>query len=514
MPVSRLLFLLCALAGFLPAQQVPVQQFVLDNGMRFLVVQRKGSPNVAAGWVAKVGSVNERPGITGMAHLFEHMMFKGTHTIGTKDIEKDIQLNLELDRVRGEIRKEQRELERKARLGLIENPADPTVRSPRHKELLESFNKLNQQQKDLLVKNEFDRIYTSAGAAGMNAGTNEDYTVYFISVPSNKLELWYWMESDRLANPVFREFYAERDVVHEERRMRVDSTPTGLQLEQFDAMFWKSSPYGWPVIGWPSDLEGITREEALAFFNTNYAPNNITAALVGDVDLPQAKSLAEKYFGRLKRGDREPEPVRTDEEPQYAAQRMIAYAYTNPELRIRFHTVPDGHKDEYALAVIGFLMNDRTGRLYRSLVLEQQVANGAAAGQSGMLYEGYFEFRAVVKPGKKLEELEEAIYREIMKLQNEPVPERELQKVKNQLAASNFRRLQSDFALMYQLLIAEAWRGWRSLNEDPAKLQAVTAADIQQVAKKYFAPSQRSVLLLRPKSEAPKALAETSGGVQ
>ena len=497
------------LAGAALAQNVPVQEYVLDNGMRLLMVPRKGTPLIAAGWIAKVGAVNERPGITGISHLFEHMMFKGTHAIGTKNIEEDLKLNLEMDRVKAELRKEEQAQVRRARLGEIADPKDPKARTQKHQELLAELDKLAKRQKELIVKDEFDRVYTSAGASQMNAGTSEDFTIYFINVPSNKLELWYWMESDRLANPVFREFYTERDVVHEERRLRTDSTPTGRYLEQFDAMFWKSSPYQWPVVGWPSDLEAITREDATAYYALNYAPNNLAACLVGDFDPAQAIELAKKYFGRLQRSRQSAEPVRTAEIPQMGEQRMVAYAETNPEVRIRYHSVADGHKDEPALVVLQGLLNDRTGRLYRFLVLEQQVANSAMAGQEGRKYEGFFEFRGVAKPGKTPEQVEAAIYKEIEKLQNEAVPERELQKVKNQEAATNFRRLQSDFFLMVQLLIGESNRGWQVINTDPARMQAVTAEDIQRVAKKYFQPEGRNVLVFYTKKKS-----DTQGGAR
>ena len=504
----RATLLIFCIFSSLCAQHVPVEEVQLENGMKVLMVQRKGAPNIAAGWIAKVGSVNERPGVTGISHLFEHMMFKGTQTIGTKNIEEDLKLNMELDRVKAELRKEEAALAAKLRQGEIADAKDPKVRSPRHQALLTEFDKLNQRQKDLLIKNEFDKIYTSAGATGMNAGTTEDFTIYFINVPSNKLELWFWLESDRLSSPVFREFYSERDVVAEERRRSYDSTPTGRYIQQFNAMFWKSSPYGWPVIGWPSDLEAITREDAMVYFGANYAPNNITACLVGDFDTKQATELAKKYFGRLQRGSREPDGVRTVEEQQYGEQRLTAIAETNPEVRIRYHTVADGHVDEPAFLILGSLLNDRTGRLYKSLVLDQQVANSATATHSGEKYEGYFEFRGVAKSGKAPEQVEQAIYKEIEKLQTEPVPEHELQKVKNQQSAGNFRRLQSNFALMEQLLIFDAYRGWQTINTDPPKLQIVTAADIQRIAKKYFVPESRNVLVLNSKR------ASVAGGAQ
>ena len=498
--LSLLVLLLCAFV--VTAQKVPVQEVVLDNGMRLLLVPRKGDPNVAAGWIARVGSVNERPGITGLSHLFEHMMFKGTHAIGTKNIDENLQVIKEMDDVRAQLRQEEETLILKARLGEIADAKDPKNRSERHKELLARFNELTRREKDLMVKDEFDRVYTTAGGSGMNAGTTNDFTIYFINVPANKLELWFWMESDRLRNPVFREFYSERDVVHEERRLRTDSTPTGKFNEQYDAMFWESSPYGWPVVGWPSDLEGITREEALDYFAVNYAPNNLTACLVGDIDPARARELAQEYFGRLARGPRPPEPVRTSEMPQLAEKRMIAYAETVPQVRIRYHTVAEGHPDDFVLDILGSLLNGRTGRLYKSLVLQQGVANSAGAGEDSRKYEGLFEVSGVAKPGKTPEEVEQALYKELERLQKELVDAHELQKVKNQYAANNFRSVQSNFGLMVQLLVRDENRGWETINTDPARHQAVTPEDIRRVANTYFKPENRTIAIYYTKKAA------------
>lgn len=483
------------LATTVAAQEVAVEEVVLDNGMTVLLLPRPGDPNVAAGWVAKVGSVYERPGITGVAHLFEHMMFKGTSTIGTRNIEQDLQLIAQLDQVKTDIRIEEAGLLEAHRLGRIDDPNDPARRSSRHQELLEEFDALLAEQEELIIKEDFSRIYSGQGASAMNAGTSYDYTIYFVNVPANKLELWFWLESDRLLNPVFREFYSERDVVHEERRMRTDSTPTGKFQEQFDALFWQSSPYSWPVVGWPSDLEGITREEALSFFELYYAPNNLTAALVGDFDPSEAKTLAERYFGRLRASDRPPPQPRTREMPQLGEKRMTAYADTNPQVEIRYHSVPDGHVDEPPLVVLGQILNGRTGRLYRSLVEEQEVATSAFGGQSGMKFEGMFSLAGVAKDGRTPEEVEQALYVEIERLKTELVEPRELQKVKNQNAASNFRGLRSNFGLMNQLLVREAWRGWATINTDPALYDAVAAEDVMRVASTYFEPENRAVAI-------------------
>ncbi|MCA9306497.1 MAG: insulinase family protein, partial [Phycisphaerales bacterium] len=286
------------------AQQVQPEIFTLDNGMKFLLYPRTEQPNIiAAGWVAKVGSANERPGITGISHFFEHMMFKGTNTIGTSDPARDAQFRSEQDRLRRELLTLQlTEQYQRYKDGEITDPWDPAQDTEQMRAIRAQLDQSIQAERDVTVKNEFDRVYTSEGASGMNAFTNNDMTFYFINVPSNKLELWAWMESDRLYDSVFREFYAERDVVHEERRMRTESTPTGIFQEQFESMFWMSHPYNWPVIGWPSDLNSYTMEDAQNYFDTYYRPNNIVGVIVGDFDPAQAKSLINTYFGRLERG--------------------------------------------------------------------------------------------------------------------------------------------------------------------------------------------------------------------
>jgi predicted Zn-dependent peptidase len=494
-------------AGSAAAQQVQVQELMLDNGMKFLFVPRKGDPNVAAGWVARVGSANERPGITGISHLFEHMMFKGTRAIGTSNIEEDLKLQAAMDAVKAKIRVEEQDQLRRLRLGEIADVLDPKARSAAHQQLLDELAALEKRQRDLIVKNEFDRIYTNAGASGMNAGTSNDFTIYFINVPANKLELWFWMESDRLANPVFREFYSERDVVREERRLRTESTPTGKFQEEFEAMFWSASPYHWPVVGWPSDVEAITREEALSYFDLNYAPNNLTGCLVGDFDVATAKQLAQRYFGRLKRNPVDPPPVRTREIEPQAEKRMTAHAETNPQAVARFHTVATGHKDKAALDVLAAILNGRTGRLYKALVLDQKIATNASAGQNALKWEGYFQLMATAAPGQAPEKVEQALYKEIEKLQTTKVEDRELQKVKNQSTADTFRRVQANFALMLQLLLADNTLGWQSFNAEPVKIQAVTPDDIQRVAQAYFKPERRAVILYYTKA-APAGAAE------
>ncbi|MFM2163941.1 MAG: hypothetical protein RL325_378 [Planctomycetota bacterium] len=548
---------LCAIAALavaapLSAQQVSPEVFTLDNGMKFLLLPRTDQPNViAAGWVAKVGSVNERPGITGISHFFEHMMFKGTDTIGTSDPAADADYRAKQkavrDRMNGIIWSEQY---RRAFNGEISDPwnaendtpelarlraelktlmdsqqgrlgadriaelskaaaaakGDVKVRIERELEQM----KAQQESARSIVKDEFDKIYTGQGGSGMNAFTSNDVTFYFINVPSNKFELWAWMESDRLSNSVFREFFSERDVVHEERRLRTESTPTGIFQEQFEAMFWQSSGYSWPVIGWSSDLNSYTMEEALKYWNIYYRPNNLTGVVVGDFNPSEAKETITRYFSRLQRGEQSPPPVVTLEVPQLAEMRMNAECDCQPAVEVRYHTVPFRHKDSYALDVMSAVLNGRTGRLYKSMVEGKEIATGASAQQDSRKYSGYFAFSADVKGDADPRDLEQAWYAELKRLQDETVPQQELQKVKNQFAASNFRRLKSNFFLLVQLGYSEGLGTWEEINDGPKRIDAVTAEDIQRVARQYFGENNRSIATYRRKAGAgaPEADAE------
>ncbi len=477
------------------AQQLPVIERHLANGFKLLLVERHEEPRIAGGWVVKVGSANEQLGTTGIAHLFEHMMFKGTPTLGTKDAQRDLELIAEQERVRGEMRKEEAIMRQELRQGLREDLTRQENFTPRYRELEAEFRKLIDEQRQLLVKNEFDRVYTIAGASGMNAFTSEDMTGYFITVPANKLELWAWMESERLLRPVFREFYAERDVVYEERRLRIESTPIGKFAEQFTAMFWDAHPYMWPVIGWPSDIPNITKKDADEFYALFYQPQNITLILVGDFQADEAEAMVRRYFERIPAGIRPPPEVTTQEPEQVAEKRMYAEAETNPQVDILWKTVAFRHRDSYALDVLQLLLSNRTGRLYKGLVLGQEVATEVYAQQESKRWNGYFNIGGEAKDGRTPEEVEEAIYAELERLKVEPVPSEELQKVKNQFAAFEYRKLSANFPIFIQVLFNEGLGDWREVNEANAKLQAVTAEDVQRVANQYFTRENRAVAI-------------------
>ena len=499
---APLVFLLGLLSLPVPAQQVPVIETNLSNGMRVLMVARHDEPTVAGGWVAHVGSSNERPGITGIAHLFEHMMFKGTPTIGTKNYKKDLEIIAAQERIRDQMREEEKKMRAEYRRGEIDDILKPENKTPRYQELEKKFKELIGQHRDILVKNEFDKIYSAAGGSGMNAFTSEDMTAYFITVPANKLELWMWMESERILHPVFREFYAERDVVFEERRMRTEARPLGKFEEQLNAMFWESSPYSWPTVGWPSDIPAISKAQADAFYGIFYSPQNITLILVGDFEPASAEKLARKYFERIRRGPTDPPDVVTLEIKQSAEKRMYAEAEANPQVDILWHTVAFKHKDSYPLEVLGQVLATRTGRLYKGLVLGSTVATSVDAGQISQKWAGYFDANGEAREGHKPEEVEQGIYENLERLKNEEVPQEELQKVKNNFAAGEYRKLSSNFPILMHLVHNDGNGDWREFNEAGAKIQAVTAADVKRVANKYFAKDNRTVAIYtRKKSE-------------
>ena len=487
--------LLCLFActGPVYGQQVDVKERTLSNGMKLLMLERHHSPTIAGGWVVRVGSVNERPGITGIAHLFEHMMFKGTPAIGTKDAKRDAEIINEQEIVRDAMRLEESKMRLALRRGEINDLEKAENKTPRYRELEVKFNELIKNQREILVKNEFDRIYTTAGASGMNAFTSNDMTGYFITVPANKLEMWTWMESERLLRPVFREFYAERDVVFEERRMRTESTPLGKFQESLEALFWESHPYGWPVIGWPSDIPSISKAQADEFYSLYYAPQNITLVLVGDFKVEEAEGLCEKYFGRIPRGKKRIPEVVTSEVAQKVEKRMNAEAEANPQVDILWHSPAAGHPDARALKVLAAVLSGRSGRLHKSLVLDKELATTAFAQQMSRKYAGMFNVGGESKDTKTPGDVENGIYDEINRLKSELVSDRELQKVKNNFAAIAVRRTSSNFHMLLQLIQYEGVDSWKAINTEIPNILEVEAEDIQRVARKYLIKENRTV---------------------
>jgi predicted Zn-dependent peptidase len=393
----------------------------------------------------------------------------------------------------------------RVRRGEIADLASPEGWSEKYRELDKRFDALVARQREIIVKDQLDQIYTSNGGEFLNAFTSEDQTAYFLRIPSNRLELWAWLESDRLQNAVFREFYSERDVVFEERRLRTESTPLGKYEEAFNATFWEASPYKWPVVGWASDIPSYTLQQAKDYFATYYAPNNLTGVLAGDFKAAQVKPLLERYFGRIPRGATEPPPMLTQEPKHVAEKRFNASAETSPTVRVWYLTVPLLHKDTPSLDLLSDVLSGRTGRLYKGLVTGRQLANEAGASINPRRYEGVFMVETTVKDGKDPAAVEQAVYEELERLKSEPVPAEELQKVKNAYKANAYRRLSSPFAVFIQLVSYDAMGDWRLINQAPELADAVTAADLQRVAKTYLTKENRTVgVFLRKEGGAPE----------
>ena len=519
---AGLLLASAAIAAPAPAaapKAAAVEEHVLANGMRVLLVPRRLSPTVSCGWVARVGSANERPGITGIAHLFEHMMFKGTHVIGTRDYALDARLIAEQEVVMDEMRAEISKLRDAYRRGELDDITKPEAKTPRMKALEAQFDSLVAAQRKNMVKNEFDLVLQKNGASRINAFTNEDMTFYFYTLPANKLELYFWMESDRLKNRVFREFYSERDVVYEERRRSVESTPTGKFDESFNSTFWDASPYSWDTIGWPSDVANITLAQANEFYDRFYAPQNLTAVLVGDFDTKQALAMAEKYLGSIPRGKNPIPEMITQEPPQAGEKRFYGEAETNPSVEIRWHAVPSVHKDIAAFTVLQTVLNGDTGRLRRQLVLGDGPATRASAQLDDRRYEGLFAIDAECKEGKTPEDAERAVYAELERIAKDGVPEDELLAAKNRFLTTTYRQLDGNFFMMLRYGVADGRGDWRLADRLSDDVQKVSAADLQRITTRYFTRENRAVAVYtrkggsEPEDPALTALAPEAKGM-
>ena len=463
-----------------------VTEFTLDNGLKFIVLERHEAPVVTYYTHANVGAADEVKGITGLAHLLEHMAFKGTKTIGTKDYETEAKLMARMDETCHAIRMEQRK----------GDEAD----EQRLAELRGEFEKSRQQAQKLLVHDEFEEVLKRAGCVGVNAATNYDATVYVARSPSNKLELWMLMESDRFLNPVLREFYKEKDVVMEERRQRTESNPVGRLGEEFLAIAFKAHPYGEPSVGHMSDLKTLTRAEARAFFDKYYRPGNLTIAVAGDVNPDWMKELAQAYFGRLPYRP-PPDPVETEEPPQIGERRVVVEDTAQPIVFIGYHKPNMNHPDDAAFnAITDIAGSGRTARLYTALVKERKIAITTTCfhGRPGKKYPGLFVFYAVPAKDHTNEECEEAIYAEIERLKNEPVSQEELKTAKTRARAGLIRRLDSTSGLASQLAFFEATTGdWRNLFRQLDQIERVAPEDIQRVARTWFVAKNRTVGMIK-----------------
>jgi predicted Zn-dependent peptidase len=468
--------------------QLDVKEHTLANGLKILMIQKADIPRVVCHIYYKVGSINERPGITGIAHLHEHMMFKGTQLMGVRDFEKHAAINDKIDELMNKIYREK----------FWEIDGGDKEKIARWQK---EYDELVQSEKQYIIKDDLWTLYMKNGGTGLNASTSNEVTGYYVTLPSNKVELQMWLESDRMMNTYFREFYSEKNVVMEERRLS-ENRPGFFFNEQVSAAFYAASPYHWGVIGWMDDLRKITKADLVTFNKSYYVPNNAVAIYVGDLDPQNIIQMAETYFGRIPKGP-DIEPIRTYEPPQYSEKRMYGEGPAPTSLQMMFHVPYAGKPDAAPLSVLASVLGSGggggfrgprggggggTGRLYKLLVVEKQLAVSVSASSRAQWYVGAFQFRATPRFDKNVqpEDLENEIWAEIKKIKKEGVTQEEIQRAKNKFEARFIRSLSSTSGLARTLGRAELHRGWRTVITDLDDLKKVTNDDIKRVAAKYF----------------------------
>ena len=470
----------------------------LANGLTVLMVERHQTPVVSLNMTFRVGGVNEQIGQTGLAHLYEHMAFKGTRTVGTKSYEKERPLLEELFRVGTELEQRQRDLTKRNQ----EKPASPEEHGVIER-LQKRFTELQEQAGQFVAGNEMALLYQRHGGVGLNASTGKDLTRYMISLPANRLPLWAALEADRMAHPVLREFYKERGVVMEERRLRNDDSPNGLLFETFTSAAFRAHQYGIPTIGWESDILSLTPADTEAFFKSHYGPDNATIAIVGDINPKEVMALIEQTFGKIPAAPRQPQIV-TVEPPQRGERRVEVEFDAEPSVAIGFHKPALGYPDDYVFDVIDAVLTEGlTSRLYANLVRDQRIAASVNSDSNypGVRSPNLFVFSATPLAPHTTAEVEAAIYAELERLKTEPVSAKELEKVLNNLDADLVRALRFNGGLASQLALYQTVaEDWRYALKARDKIAAVTPADIQRVAVEYFTKTNRTVATLVKKA--------------
>jgi predicted Zn-dependent peptidase len=458
-----------------------VTEHTLNNGLKIIVVQRDVAPVASFMTFVKAGGVNEPVGQGGVAHIFEHMAFKGSTRIGTNNWEAEKPLLEEIDATYSRWLREARS----------SNPNEARTDS-----LLNRFKELEEEAKQYVVSNEFSQIIEREGGVGLNAGTGYDFTVYFYSLPQNKAELWFSLEAERFIDPVMREFYVEKDVIFEERRMRTDSNPIGRLTEEFLSVAYSALQYRDALIGWPSDIESVTIADALTFYDDFYVPSNMFIVVVGDVDPNQMIEYAETYFGGMP-GGKEAPGMFVEEPRQRGERRFVIEDQSQPVLMMGYKTVASSHPDALILDLLsGILYEGRTSRMVKKIVEEDKLAL-AVQGVNGYPSDKYTSMLltfAVPNQDVSLEDLEAAVQTELDKVMTELVTEEELQSIVTRRRASVLRQLGNNDGIGFLLAQTYGNTGdWRSVFTDLERMQEIRPEDIMRVANQYLDKTQRTV---------------------
>ena len=481
----------------------------LDNGLTILICERPEAPVFSFFTMVDAGSVQDPMGATGLAHMFEHMAFKGTDKIGTTDYAAE--------------KPALEKIETTYAAYITERDKSVGRDDAKLKQLEQAFKDAITEANKYVKPNEFGKIIEQNGGEDMNASTNLDETEYHYSLPVNRLELWAYLESERFLHPVMREFYKERDVVIEERRLRTDSNPIGRLIEQFTAAAFEAHPYHRPTVGWMADLNHFSATDAQKFFDRYYVPSNMIVAVAGDVKADQAMPILEKYFSRLPARSK-PDEATTAEPPQNSERRIVLKEKTQPLYLEGYHRPDYRDKDDSVFdAITDLLSEGRTSRLYRSLVRDKKIASFSAgfSGLPGTKYPHLFAFYAFPLPGHTPQEVADAIHVEIERLKKEDISDDELKMIKTRSKANLIRGLADNQGLAMQLGTYQTRYGdWRELFRTVDRIDQVTKADIRRIANQIFVDTNRTVGIIetggggKPGGEPAANDASDQGGAQ
>ncbi|MDR2578280.1 MAG: insulinase family protein [Chitinispirillales bacterium] len=452
---------------------IPVFYDSLTNGMRVIIVPDSNVAVVSCRLYYFVGGMNEGPGTTGLSHMYEHMMFKGTKRIGTHDYEAELPYLAKIDSLDQLLYRAQ----------LRGGDEDPDYLRYR-----EEIFALLAEQREFIRKDEIWELYRSNGGTALNAWTSRDMTAYIVTLPMNRVELFYWIEADRMQNPVLREFHSERDVVIDERKMRHDNRPLNRYFERLNALFYTAHPFRQPVIGWESDIRAYTKEKMMRHINRFYTPENAVIVLVGNIDPTAALLDLDRYFGGIPRAEVTPDEVVTREPPAVGATRFTMREDVEPRVDVIFQIPGYPHDDLYALDIIEGVLSGRSGRLYKRLVDQERLCTNAGASNSFRPHNGSFHIFASLKNDTDPARVEAIIREEIEKLINETPSDREITRVSNSIRMSLAEGLKSLEGISDRLAWFERLGSWEDLFDYPRRIAEVDRAAIPGIAAKYLRP--------------------------
>lgn len=485
--------LACCVSSAFAEVNLAVHKEVLPNGLTVLLHPNKQAPTVSCRLFYVTGSVHEVPGKSGLAHLLEHELFKGTKKVGITDSIADVRF-----------------MELQDSLQALIRPAKNAGDTATVRKLTAEHDSIVNEHRKIFVKDELWGAYQAAGGTGLNAFTTDLMTAYIVTLPKNKIELFMWLEADRMQNAVLREFYSERDVVREERRMRYDDKPTGRYYESLNSLIYEAFPYRVPTIGWPSDIANLTREMADEHYRKYYKPRNAILVLAGDLDTTSTMEMVKKYFADIPAGEAFP-PLTIRDPEQAGEKRLTVKRPDAPNLfTLVFKTPEVGDPILYPLDIAEGVLNGRSGKLYKRLVEQEMLAVNAGASNSPNKYVSEFSVTVNMRPDADPAKVEAIVWEELEKLKTETVSEREFQKVKNRAYAGLVRSLTDMENVATNLAWYEMFGDYRMYLTWADELNKVSAASVQEAAQKTFVRDHSVAgLLLKEKPVAAKP-AETA----